>query len=256
VRKPKTKTRRQPAQPTAPTTHLRRPRRVHYYAFRHYTPELGRWASRDPIAERGGVNLYGFVGNNGINRWDYLGLTPLAGGIYDSIDEAAREALAHSVWLTRALIPRGVEYCGILCCKNRKFAFTKPKRGLEFEEVAKETHQTVEYVKENNLGWCDPDATCPDDWKRVGYYHSHPETGEFNFTDIGATWILGTAYVQGANISIREQAAIGEPGPPLKFDPPPERPSWPSDGTTPEGRDENWDAVEDYLKRWTKPVTL
>lgn len=28
----------------------------------------------DPIAERGGVNLYGFVGNNGVNSLDYLGL--------------------------------------------------------------------------------------------------------------------------------------------------------------------------------------
>ena len=31
------------------------------------------WPSRDPIQERGGVNLYGFVGNNGVNQWDYLG---------------------------------------------------------------------------------------------------------------------------------------------------------------------------------------
>jgi hypothetical protein len=32
------------------------------------------WPSRDPIGERGGRNLYGFVGNNGLNRWDKLGL--------------------------------------------------------------------------------------------------------------------------------------------------------------------------------------
>jgi len=31
------------------------------------------WLSRDPIGERGGLNLYGFVGNDGVNRWDYLG---------------------------------------------------------------------------------------------------------------------------------------------------------------------------------------
>ena len=43
------------------------------YGYRYYTPMLGRWPSRDPIGEVGGVNLYGFVGNNGINRWDYLG---------------------------------------------------------------------------------------------------------------------------------------------------------------------------------------
>ncbi|MGJ8657255.1 MAG: RHS repeat domain-containing protein [Akkermansiaceae bacterium] len=44
------------------------------YKYRHYSPELGHWPSRDPIEERGGFNLYGFVGNDGINYWDYLGL--------------------------------------------------------------------------------------------------------------------------------------------------------------------------------------
>ncbi|MCF6312170.1 MAG: RHS repeat-associated core domain-containing protein [Verrucomicrobiales bacterium] len=45
-----------------------------HYAFRYYMPETGRWASRDPIGERGGVNLYNFVGNDGVNRVDYIGL--------------------------------------------------------------------------------------------------------------------------------------------------------------------------------------
>ena len=34
-----------------------------YYNYRHYSPALGRWLSRDPIEERGGLNLYAFVGN-------------------------------------------------------------------------------------------------------------------------------------------------------------------------------------------------
>jgi len=33
------------------------------------------WPSRDPIEERGGYNLYGFVGNDGVNQWDILGLS-------------------------------------------------------------------------------------------------------------------------------------------------------------------------------------
>jgi len=45
------------------------------YEYRFYDPELGRWPNRDPIEESGGVNLYAFVGNNVVNRWDYLGLT-------------------------------------------------------------------------------------------------------------------------------------------------------------------------------------
>jgi hypothetical protein len=32
------------------------------------------WPSRDPIEENGGINLYGFVGNDGVNRWDIFGL--------------------------------------------------------------------------------------------------------------------------------------------------------------------------------------
>jgi len=44
-----------------------------YYNYRYYSPELGRWLNRDPIGESGGVNLYGMVGNDVINNWDFLG---------------------------------------------------------------------------------------------------------------------------------------------------------------------------------------
>lgn len=46
-----------------------------FYGFRYYDPVTGRWPSRDPIEERGGLNLYGMVGNDCINGWDLLGLT-------------------------------------------------------------------------------------------------------------------------------------------------------------------------------------
>ena len=46
----------------------------YYYGFRHYDPESGRWVNRDPIGERGGLNLYEFIGNNGQNNIDILGL--------------------------------------------------------------------------------------------------------------------------------------------------------------------------------------
>jgi RHS repeat-associated protein len=45
-----------------------------YYGYRWFDPLTGRWPSRDPIAERGGVNLYGFVGNDGLDRFDRSGL--------------------------------------------------------------------------------------------------------------------------------------------------------------------------------------
>ena len=46
----------------------------YYYGFRYYMPETGRWASRDPIEEEGGNNLYAFVGNFGIGTYDKLGM--------------------------------------------------------------------------------------------------------------------------------------------------------------------------------------
>jgi hypothetical protein len=42
--------------------------------YRVYDPILMRWGTRDPIGEYGGVNLYGFVGNNPVNYADPLGL--------------------------------------------------------------------------------------------------------------------------------------------------------------------------------------
>ena len=44
-----------------------------YYNYRYYSPDLGRWTKRDPIGERGGFNVYGFVGNSPISKWDHLG---------------------------------------------------------------------------------------------------------------------------------------------------------------------------------------
>jgi len=55
----------------SPTTALE----VLYYGFRYYNTDSGRWLSRDPIGENGGVNLYGFVGNDGVSWNDYLGLS-------------------------------------------------------------------------------------------------------------------------------------------------------------------------------------
>ncbi len=48
---------------------------LYYYGYRFYNPYLGRWISRDPIEEYGGVNLYCFVRNRGVNVIDYMGLS-------------------------------------------------------------------------------------------------------------------------------------------------------------------------------------
>jgi RHS repeat-associated protein len=53
---------------------------IHYYGYRYYDPQTGRWPTRDPIEERGGKNLYGFVGNDASDRIDNLGLSSILVG--------------------------------------------------------------------------------------------------------------------------------------------------------------------------------
>jgi len=43
-------------------------------ALAYHQPESGRWLSRDPIGESGGINLYGMVRNDPVNYTDTLGL--------------------------------------------------------------------------------------------------------------------------------------------------------------------------------------
>jgi len=50
--------------------------------YRAYNAELGRWMSRDPIAEAGGINLYRYVDDDSVNALDPLGLDVIV--LFDS----------------------------------------------------------------------------------------------------------------------------------------------------------------------------
>ncbi len=45
----------------------------HYYGYRFYDGRNGRWINRDPVAERGGANLYSTLSNNVASGVDILG---------------------------------------------------------------------------------------------------------------------------------------------------------------------------------------
>jgi RHS repeat-associated protein len=44
-----------------------------YYGYRYYNTSTGRWISRDPVGEGGGLNVYGLAANNPANFVDSLG---------------------------------------------------------------------------------------------------------------------------------------------------------------------------------------
>ncbi len=68
------------------------------HGFRYYSPTFGRFINRDPIAEKGGLNLYGFCGNNGINGIDVLG----RGNFFEDIGHALSSLWDHTgLWLSR-----------------------------------------------------------------------------------------------------------------------------------------------------------
>jgi RHS repeat-associated protein len=62
-----------------------------YYGYRYYSPELGRWLSKDPINERGGINLFVAVNNNVVNAVDVLGLDEFS----DCMEDCGRANLIH-----------------------------------------------------------------------------------------------------------------------------------------------------------------
>lgn len=51
--------------------------KLHLAPFRAYNADFGRWISRDPLQEAGGVNLYGYALGNPVNWTDPLGLATL-----------------------------------------------------------------------------------------------------------------------------------------------------------------------------------
>jgi RHS repeat-associated protein len=100
--------------------------------YRAYSADFGRWISRDPIAERGGTNVYAYALDNPVNLIDLLGLAP--GDSYPSVDAAAIAAMkdiyAPSIQYDR-------EYDGELYKKpDGSYSYTEPKQEGQHGGVA------------------------------------------------------------------------------------------------------------------------
>ena len=186
---------------------------LYYYGYRYYDPLTGRWPSRDPIEERGGLNLYGFVGNNGVNGMDYLGL-------FDTVEEAIRAGYADAVEKSNADHKKDVfasnisgdnrywdrEWGGIICKKcdakteNDQYLNSKSHPGYWTgpKQLPDKSFTTSKYkekgkgeviidgkTKGSGGGEVDPQVTMEDEavdcakefgegWEFAGTFHSHP----------------------------------------------------------------------------------
>ena len=58
------------------------------YGYRYYNPGTGRWLSRDPDDEEGGLNLHAFVENDAVSSTDPLGLWKWKEGKRDGSERA------------------------------------------------------------------------------------------------------------------------------------------------------------------------
>ena len=89
---------------------------------RFYSPEFGRWLSRDPIRERGGVNLSGFTFNQPVGRRDALGLASDAEaflhchGLMEKVRNGASTGDARIDALTGWLRSNGCRF-SFSCCR-------------------------------------------------------------------------------------------------------------------------------------------
>jgi hypothetical protein len=96
---------------------------VTYYGYRWYDPVTGRWPSRDPIEEEGGINLYGFVNNASTLLVDVLGQ-------YKTRADAVKAAVNLVGSLTKKSREKGLNEFREHFAKNITFNdFIDPKTG-------------------------------------------------------------------------------------------------------------------------------
>ncbi len=217
---------------------------VAFYGYRYYDPLTGRWPSRDPIGENGGVNLYGFVGNRPLREVDVLGL--LGGdaapqefvfrgvgpheytGTY-ACDCDRKEVnllllkmtkmAADSTAADKENIPKeatrelstGREFGGRICCDKatKKVTSTGPtasKQGTRGTgwQITQMLKGPLLYVGES-INMPTDTPPCPADSKEVAWYHSHTlGSGNFSPLDRDNAALPLSVAVPGGQVSILE----------------------------------------------------
>jgi RHS repeat-associated protein len=96
------------------------------YGYRYYDPVTGRWPSRDPIVESGGLNLYGFVVNNGVAHYDVLGLKNACTDCNGNVDEVCCLEKCEKVCKSNQCIIACFDTCRVGDVPTGFFEYFKP----------------------------------------------------------------------------------------------------------------------------------
>jgi len=188
---------------------------LYYYGYRFYDPITGRWPNRDPIGERGGINLYGFLENSPLVRIDVLGLSEegFAGTYPCACDrrevnlkgkeyalEAGRMSGADVQNVPESIrslgLSTGREFGGRICCNasTGEVSATGPVPG---RWTRSESFWAGEAVNPKSAPAC---STLGAGWVDAAYYHSHPNDGSDQFSEGDVKWMHGIEPGQGQGL--------------------------------------------------------
>ena len=174
-----------------------------YYNYRHYSPSLGRFLSRDPIEEQGGLNLYAFIQNQSSGRFDLLGTSE------PSIDRHIGPA-----WLRELL--------GIPDEDLKEWFFKRFPNALEFaknkmkERLAEKIcdAKNANTMPNNTVSW----GFGGDDFKKygdenMGFYEKYLLMGHFSVRtkNITVNWSSGCEFSWSATFYLEDVTGSNMP---------------------------------------------
>lgn len=148
-----------------------------YFGYRYYHSGRGTWLSRDPIAENGGLNLYGYVGNAPHARVDPFGLFDPGGRTFAELARIAATRAAVAGGATAAAdspAPGPADLAGVAVGVGTFIgtligeAIAEPVADLIYPDTA----------PQNSSDW---DRAREDYWKRRA---ANAEEGEFSEEDL------------------------------------------------------------------------
>ena len=173
---------------------------MYHYLYRAYSPSLARFITRDPIEEQGGVNLYCFVGNNPVSKWDRWGLI----GYNQALRQEWNRQLSEIPWYERI----------------RVRLFEKQWRAALSPEA--KFYIWYEADKAEGTAWMDNLPNCPDCIKigsdgkpencTNGQWSEIQELEENNFYHPGAKWAMRSNELWGFESGVQQQCTYDKHG--------------------------------------------